>query len=106
MPDGGAGSTLGCLNVAAFSQPAPGTFGDVTPFLLRGPAFWQWDQSFIRSFKLPSGHRFELRVEAINLTNRLNWGLPGAVLASPATFGRETPTGTPRIIQLAAKYDF
>ena len=53
-----------------------------------------------------AGHRFELRVEAINLTNRLNWGLPGAVLASPATFGRETPTGTPRIIQLAAKYDF
>jgi len=104
--DGGAGVLVGCLNRAAFSQPATGTYGDVTPFLLRGPAFWQWDQSFIRGFRLPSGHRLEIRVEAINLTNRLNWGLPGAVLANLATFGRETPTGTPRIIQLAAKYDF
>ena len=105
--DGGPGVQLGCLNAAAFSQPAVGTFGNVTPNSLYGPAFWQWDQSFIRSFKLPSGHHFELRAEAINLTNHLNWGLPGSNLGSLATFGRETPIASgQRIWQLAAKYDF
>ena len=74
----------------------------------RGPRteLLEWDQSFSRSFGLPSGHRLELRAEAINLTNHLNWGNPGITLSSAATFGRETPTGTPRIIQLAAKYVF
>ena len=105
--DAGPGVRLGCLNAAAFSQPATGTYGDVTPFLLGGPAFWQWDQSFTRSFGLGSGHRFEIRAEAINLANHLNWGLPGASLGSLATFGRETPIANgQRIWQLAAKYDF
>ena len=44
--------------------------------MLRGPGFWQWDQSFVRGFKLGDGHRIELRAEAINLTNHFNRGNP------------------------------
>ena len=88
--------------------------------MLRGPGFWQWDQSFVRGFDLSTGTRIELRAEAINLTNRANWGNPGAALNNPATFGRITqlagvgagaagvtgPIATPRIWQFAVRYVF
>jgi Carboxypeptidase regulatory-like domain len=95
------------FNIAAFSQPAPGTLGDATFDLLRGPGFWQWDQAFSRSFELGGDQRIELRAEAINLTNTFNKGNPAATLNNPATFGRiTTAQSTPRIWQFAVKYLF
>ena len=96
-------------NIAAFTQPAPGTLGDATFNVLRGPGFWQWDQSFVRGFDLGTGNRIELRAEAINLTNRFNKGNPSATLNNPATFGRITSVATgatPRIWQFAVRYVF
>jgi hypothetical protein len=95
------------FNIAAFSQPAAGTFGDAPFNLLRGPGFWQWDQSFVRGFTFGEGRRLELRAEAINLTNHFNRGNPQATLNNPATFGRIlAAAGTPRIWQFAVKYAF
>ena len=116
-PYGDRSSTIGYFNPAAFSQPAPGTYGDAPFNMLRGPGFWQWDQSFVRGFALPSGTRIELRAEAINLTNHSNWGNPAATLNNLLTFGRITslagigtgatgPIATPRIWQFAVKYVF
>jgi hypothetical protein len=99
----------GYYNIAAFSQPAPGTLGDAPFNMLRGPGFWQWDQSFVRGFNLTGGNRIELRAEAINLTNHFNRGNPSATLNNPATFGRITSLAlgaTPRIWQFAVKYVF
>ena len=93
--------------IAAFSQPAAGTFGDAPYNLLRGPGFWQWDQAFTRSFALGSDHRIELRAEAINLTNKFNRGNPAASLNNAATFGRiTTAQNFPRVWQFAVKYLF
>jgi hypothetical protein len=98
---------VGYFNIAAFSRPANGTLGDAPYNMLRGPGFWQWDQSFVRGFTFPTGHRLELRAEAINLTNHFNRGNPSAVLSNPATFGRiTTSAGAPRIWQFAIKYVF
>jgi hypothetical protein len=95
------------FNINAFAQPAPGTLGDVTYNYLRGPAFWQWDQAFTRSFRLSGDQRLELRAEAINLTNEFNRGNPAATLNNPATFGRiTTAQSLPRIWQFAVKYLF
>jgi len=108
-PYGDRDGLTGYYNIAAFSQPAPGTLGDAPFNMLRGPGFWQWDQSFVRAFNLSDGHRFELRAEAINLTNHFNRGNPGAALNNPATFGRITSLAagaTPRIWQFAVKYVF
>ena len=105
-PYGDRDSLTGYFNIAAFSQPAPGTLGDAPFNLLRGPGFWQWDQSFVRGFTLGT-HRLELRAEAINLTNQFNRGNPQTALNNPATFGRITSSvGTPRIWQFAIKYVF
>jgi hypothetical protein len=108
-PYGDRDSLTNYFNFAAFSQPAPGTFGDATYNLLVGPGFWQWDQSFVRGFTLSPGHRIELRAEAINVTNHFNKGNPQATLNNPATFGRITSLAvgaTPRIWQFAVKYVF
>ena len=110
-PYGDRSGLTGYYNIAAFSQPAPGTLGDAPFNMLRGPGFWQWDQSFVRGFDLASGTRIELRAEAINLTNHFNRGNPSATLNNPATFGRITslatnPGATPRIWQFAVKYVF
>ena len=110
-PYGDRSSLTNYFNIAAFSQPAPGTLGNAPFNMLRGPGFWQWDQSFVRGFELGSGNRIELRAEAINLTNHSNWANPAATVNNPATFGRITslatqPLATPRIWQFAAKYVF
>jgi hypothetical protein len=95
------------FNIAAFAQPAAGTFGDAPYNVLRGPGFWQWDQSFTRSFSLSSDQKLELRAEAINITNHFNRGNPGATLNNAATFGRiTTALSSPRIMQFAVKYLF
>jgi hypothetical protein len=108
-PYGDRDALVGYLNLAAFTQPAAGTLGD-TPFnYVRGPGFWQWDQSFVRAFNVGNGPRIELRAEGINLTNHLNRGNPGITINNPATFGRITSlaaNATPRIWQFAVKYSF
>ena len=108
-PYGDRSSLTNYYNIAAFSQPAAGTFGDAPFNVLRGPGFWQWDQSFVRGFAFGNGRRLELRAEAINLTNRFNKGNPQATLNNPATFGRITTLAAgaaPRIWQFAVKYAF
>ena len=46
-PFGDRDAVTGYYNLAAFSQPAPGTFGNTPYNYLLGPRFWQWDQSFV-----------------------------------------------------------
>ena len=106
-PYGDRDALVGYYNIAAFSRPAAGKLGDAPYNMLRGPGFWQWDQSFVRGFEVGTGRRIEFRAEAINLTNHFNKGNPSAVLSNPATFGRiTTSVGTPRIWQFAVKYLF
>jgi hypothetical protein len=48
----------------------------------------------------------EFRVEAFNLLNHFNWGLPVTNLGQ-GTFGRITSQATdPRILQFGVKYGF
>jgi hypothetical protein len=108
-PYGNKDALVGYLNLAAFAQPAIGTLGNVSYNYLRGPNFWQWDQSFSRAFNVGGSHRIEVRAEGINITNHLNRGNPGTILNNPTTFGRITSQAigaTPRIWQFALKYDF
>ena len=101
------------LNPAAFAVPALGTFGNMNPYELTGPGFWEWDQTIARQLHITERHRIEVRAEAYNLTNSLRLGLPGTTLSS-GTFGRVTADATPpgpttapaRVMQFAVKYVF
>jgi len=94
------------LNMAAFAQNPAGVWGDTPRGYLRGPGFWNVDLAFSRNLSLTASRRIELRVEAFNLFDNVNWGNPNVTLAS-ATQGRITSTsGDPRIMQFAIKYGF
>jgi hypothetical protein len=68
------------LNPAAFTTPAPGTFGDVPRNFLRGPNFRQFDLIFNKRFRFTESVNMELRTEIFNLFNRPNFDIPGSRL--------------------------
>jgi carboxypeptidase family protein len=103
------------FNRAAFAQPDPGTYGNLMRNALTGPNYWSTDLAVTRQIGLASTRNLELRLEAFNLFNTFNWGIPGTELTAggwqanlnAGTFGRiTTQAGAPRIIQLGIKYAF
>lgn len=97
------------LNINAFSEPAPFTFGDAPPFLpnTRTPAFYDEDLSLFKKFYFSESKYLEFRAEAFNVFNRVVFGGPAANVNSPNTFGIiGGQADTPRVIQFAMKLIF
>jgi hypothetical protein len=112
------------LNPAAFAAPMPGTFGNLPRNYLRGPSFWQLDLMVSKDMRFAGTHGLQFRVEVFNITNRLNYENPAAVLpagtigqpftdAVAGTFGymlgplnRTVGLGTARQTQLSLRYSF
>ena len=93
--------------IAQFSNPAPGTLGNLGRNAFAQPWLWDMDMSLIKRFQIRERHKFELRAEATNLTNSVCFGYPTTSIAS-STFGRikdDTVNGS-RKIQMALKYYF
>jgi hypothetical protein len=102
----GAKTLNNYLNPQAFAQPAAGAFGNSPRNSIKGPGFWKVDLALSRLVSLAATRNIELRLEAFNLFNTFNWGLPNNNFAS-GTFGRITSlTGDPRIMQFGIKYGF
>lgn len=120
------------LNPAAFSIPAPGTFGNLKRGEIRGPSFRQLDLVAIKKVSLGKS-MLDLRLEVFNLLNRTNYANPSGTLANAlgtgtnqvqpgqpftqaaagSTFGLLRQTvgttvglGTNRQIQIAARVSF
>ncbi|HSV33084.1 MAG TPA: TonB-dependent receptor [Pyrinomonadaceae bacterium] len=68
------------LNPAAFTTPAPGTFGNVPRNFLRGPNFKQFDLILNKRIKFSETVNLEFRTEVFNLFNRANFDVPGSRL--------------------------
>lgn len=96
------------LNIAAFSQPAPFTFGTAAPNYSDMRAFGTRNEnlSLLKNFEIFEGHAFQFRAEFFNAFNRVNFGGPQANVNAAANFGRITGAAPPRSIQLVAKYVF
>ena len=88
------------LNPAAFSTPAPGTFGDLERNSIHGPSFRQFD--LVVAKKIPFGGKgpnAELRMEVFNLFNIDNFinpagTLPNASAEQLADRGEQGPART------------
>ena len=124
------------LNPAAFSTPAPGTFGGLERNAIHGPDFKQVDFFFAKHFSTGGRTEVEFRGEIFNLFDTVNFANPVGTLplalptsstteanrvqpgepytaAAAGTFGRLTGTvgrtvglGTPRQIQFALRFSF
>ncbi len=80
------------INVAAFSEPAPGTFGDVRRNSLYGPGINVFNLSAGKSFSVPfrEGIKVEFRADAQNVFNHPSFGTP-----SGTNFGGAADVGLP-----------
>lgn len=96
------------FNTAAFAAQPINTIGDtvVARNFLHGPNQRRLDLSLFKDVSLPRSVRLQLRAEAYNVTNAVNFANPNGALGN-AAFGTITGTnGTPRQMQFAAKVLF
>jgi len=93
------------VDPAAYAQPAAGTLGNAARNTVRGPGFKNADMALSRVFRLVGSQSIEVRGEAFNAFNWFEWGNP-SVARNSATFGQITSALSPRVIQLAVKYNF
>jgi hypothetical protein len=106
-------SPLVWINPAAFAVPAAGTEGNLPRNFVRGPGMWQTDVGLQKQTALTERMQLLFRVEAFNLFNRAQYGLPQNDISSP-TFGYilntvntgPVGTGTPRQLQFMLRLNF
>ncbi|MBI4902409.1 MAG: TonB-dependent receptor [Acidobacteria bacterium] len=103
---GGSSVTyLSAEDKAKFSAPAVGQYG-AGRNIFTGPGFFQTDFSLHKSFKVTERIKFELRGEAFNVFNNVNFSNPN-VTSTNASFGVISSTRVPpRILQIAARIHF
>jgi hypothetical protein len=93
------------FNTSAFVNPAPLTFGNSPRSVLRGPGVVTTDLTLEKSVPLRDGVRLDVRVEAYNLFNRVNFNVPGSTLGA-ADFGVISSARPARTVQLGARVSF
>jgi hypothetical protein len=105
------------INVAAFSEPAPGTWGNVRRNSLYGPGIDEFNLSAAKSFTVSyrEGIQIEFRADAQNIFNHPSYGTPtGTNLSGAAGVGQPYTGTTPidsvtvngRNLQLALRLSF
>ena len=94
------------FNTAAFTAPAPFTFGNAGRNSIPGPGINIFDFALQRDFRVREGHTVRFRVEVFNAFNHPNWGIPGPYPDFGPFFGKIFSTGEPRRMQFALRYDF
>jgi hypothetical protein len=76
------GAGVRWINLAAFTAPAPGNWGDSAASCLWGPGMWNWDIGARKSFKMPcaEGHSLKFRADFMDTLNHMNRGFPGSMI--------------------------
>jgi hypothetical protein len=118
--------TVSCwFNPSAFAVPPAGQFGNAGRNILRGSGFAQFDTALHKDFPITERRKFTVGVEAYNLFNHPNFGVPSNT-QSPLSLGGNgdavfkdaagnfadnagqilTTAGTARQIQLAGRFTF
>ena len=91
-------------NAAAFTPPAPGTFGNSGRNIVRGDGFRTTNLSLFRNFSLRESVKLQMRFEATNALNQVNY--QGPVTDQSTQPGAFVATAVPRTVQLGAKISF
>jgi hypothetical protein len=95
------------INPAAFTQPAPFTFGDAPRFFsdLRAPSYFNWDMAIQKYWNVTESKRFQFRFEMFNALNHPNFFAPDTNLGD-SNFGTITSAYPARSLQFAVKFYF
>jgi hypothetical protein len=125
-PNGARVATPSCwFNPNAFAVPPAGHFGNAGRNILRGPAFAQFNPALHKDFAIAERRKITVGVEAYNLFNHPNFGVPSNT-QSPLSLGGNgdavfkdaagnfasnagqilTTAGTGRQLQLTGRFTF
>ncbi len=97
------------LNMSAFANSAPYTFGTAGIMIpqVRGFPILNEDLSLLKRTTITEGNYLELRVEAFNIFNRVQFRNPSASVNDPANFGRiASQANLASRVQLGLKFVF
>jgi hypothetical protein len=92
---------------AQFSAPAAGQFGNTGRNAFYGPHYFEADASILKRVVVTERVKFEIRADATNLTNSVEFAAPTTDITS-SIFGRirNSVTSSSRKIQVGAKIHF
>jgi hypothetical protein len=98
------------FNTAAFTAPAPFTYGNVSRTLpdISSGTVKNLDFSLFKNFTYRETYKLQFRAEAFNLTNTPTFETPGNAYGTP-TFGQVTATAFfphPRVVQFGLRMQF
>ena len=93
------------FDTTAFALPPFGSFGNAGRNILSGPGYQSANVSLMKNARIAERANLQIRVEAFNLLNRTNLGLPDNFFGSP-TFGSIQSAQSPRRVQFGAKILF
>ncbi len=96
------------FDISAYSVPPAFTYGNSSPTSpnLRAPGIANYDMSLFKSFTLTERIRAQLRFEAFNLFNRVQFAAPGTQAGSTSFGIISAQQNTPRELQVALKILF
>ena len=93
------------LNINAFSDPDPGTYGNVGRNSMYGPRSVTMDASVLRNFAIRDRATLQFRFEGFNIFNHPNFSTPDSNIDDP-NFGMSLGAGPSRQLQAAIRVDF
>jgi outer membrane receptor protein involved in Fe transport len=93
------------FDTAAFSAPAPFTFGTAPRNAVEGPGTKLVDLNIQKRIRVGGTRTLELRIDMYNVFNTAQFGIPGRTLGTPA-FGVISSAGPGRQVQLGTRFVF
>ena len=93
------------FDTSQFTPNPVGTFGTASKGQLRGPRYFDTDFALLKNTPVVENVSFQIRAEAFNLFNNVNFQSPN-VTQSSAQFGVISAANDPRILQLSGKIIF
>ena len=110
------------INLACFTNAAPGVYGNSGRNILRQPGIDNWDMGFGKYFSLGERFRFKFNVDTFNTFNHHQYAgdvgglivggsggnetIDASTSSSAATGGKIVGSSSPRILQLSGKITF
>jgi len=96
------------FNTALFSLPSLGQMGNAPRRFFYGPGISNLDMALRKDMQFSESRSLELRLETFNILNHAQFYGPAAVDGNitSANFGKIVSAAAPRLMQLAAKFNF
>ena len=96
------------FNTAEFPENALGTPGNAKRRFFYGPGLDNYDMALLKNVRLTESKSLQFRIEAFNIFNHAQFFGPQSVDGNidSSTFGDVVSAQPPRLLQLAAKFNF